>query len=51
MHNILFRKGKKNRTVSTSSEEEASIVHLVNRDAGEMPEDAKSTDGEGDEVQ
>ncbi|KAF8360670.1 apd-3 [Pristionchus pacificus] len=43
------KKGKKNRTVSSSSEEEAPIVHLVNRDAGEMPEDAKSTDGEGDE--
>ncbi|GMS84974.1 hypothetical protein PENTCL1PPCAC_7149, partial [Pristionchus entomophagus] len=43
------KKGKKTRTVSSSSEEEASIVHLVNRDAGEMPDDAKSTDGEADE--
>ncbi|GMR37257.1 hypothetical protein PMAYCL1PPCAC_07452, partial [Pristionchus mayeri] len=43
------KKGKKTRAVSSSSEEETPVEHLVNRDAGEMPEDAKSTDGEAEE--
>ncbi|PAV90505.1 hypothetical protein WR25_27155 [Diploscapter pachys] len=41
------KKGKKN--VSVSSEEEAEVVHKVNRDDGEMPEGARSTDDEKDE--
>uniref|UniRef100_A0A1I7UKK7 AP-3 complex subunit delta n=1 Tax=Caenorhabditis tropicalis TaxID=1561998 RepID=A0A1I7UKK7_9PELO len=38
--------GKKRRTTSTSSEEEDYVVHKVNRNDGEMPEGAKSTDDE-----
>ncbi|GMT16862.1 hypothetical protein PFISCL1PPCAC_8159, partial [Pristionchus fissidentatus] len=44
------KKGSKKKAVSSSDEEEeTSVVHLVNRDAGEMPDDAKSTDGETEE--
>ncbi|ULU08087.1 hypothetical protein L3Y34_019280 [Caenorhabditis briggsae] len=39
-------KKKKRRTTSTSSEEEDRVVHKVNRNDGEMPEGAKSTDDE-----
>ncbi|EGT35808.1 hypothetical protein CAEBREN_20013 [Caenorhabditis brenneri] len=38
--------GKKRRTTSTSSEEEDRVIHKVNRNDGEMPEGAKSTDDE-----
>ncbi|CAI2347003.1 unnamed protein product [Caenorhabditis sp. 36 PRJEB53466] len=40
------KNGKKKRTESTSSEEENVVVHKVNRNDGEMPEGAKSTDDE-----
>ena len=44
------KKGKKGKKdVSVSSEEEAEVVHKVNRDDGEMPEGARSTDDEKDE--
>ena len=42
--------GKKRRTTSTSSEEEDRIIHKVNRNDGEMPEGAKSTDDEDEKV-
>lgn len=38
------------RTESTSSEEEDQVVHKVNRNDGEMPEGAKSTDDEDEKV-
>lgn len=44
------KSGKKRRTTSTSSEEEDRIVHKVNRNDGEMPEGAKSTDDEDEKV-
>uniref|UniRef100_A0A8R1DVX4 AP-3 complex subunit delta n=1 Tax=Caenorhabditis japonica TaxID=281687 RepID=A0A8R1DVX4_CAEJA len=41
------KKGKKaRRTTSSSSEEEDQVIHKVNRNDGEMPEGAKSTDDE-----
>ncbi|CAI5442796.1 unnamed protein product [Caenorhabditis angaria] len=41
------KKGKKKqRGESTSSEEENNVVHMVNRNDGEMPEGARSTDDE-----
>ncbi|KAK0394864.1 hypothetical protein QR680_000975 [Steinernema hermaphroditum] len=46
------KKGKKGRknvvVVSSSEDDDLPIVHQVNRDDGEMPENAKSTDDEGD---
>ncbi|CCD73656.1 AP-3 complex subunit delta [Caenorhabditis elegans] len=44
------KSGKKRRTTSTSSEEEDRIVHKVNRNDGEMPEGAKSTDDEDEKI-
>lgn len=38
------------RVVSSSEEDEAAIVHRVNREEGEMPQDAKSTDDEAGDV-
>ncbi|TMS34312.1 hypothetical protein L596_001937 [Steinernema carpocapsae] len=44
------KKGKKKGAgaVSSSEEDDLPIVHQVNRDDGEMPENAKSTDDEAD---
>lgn len=41
------KKGQKGRTES-SSEEEIPVVHEVNREVGEMPDNARSTDEEGE---